>query len=340
MMWNPFRDLWRSRSEPAAIEEIDEELTFHLQALVRNNLDKGMSFDEAWRNAQDRFGSFRRYSDDCRRITGTEGSALVLLATLGIIAVGLLMCWIVYEVRTLRIERVRALRDENIARAVAALRERPPVEREARVNEVRSGWQDLAGSVTDPEGKPLAGADVAVILKTWPGGSYRQQAFSTQSNNEGRFHLPELIPPQGKYAIHVAALKQGYAFSSTYQLIRDGQDQPREPVVLKLHQGSPATLVVKDEQGRPVADARVVPASRESPAGAAHLVYFHSSEPLRRVADARGRVRLAWFEPGDRAEVYVQRPGHDWELHSIQVPQHGEVVVISDGPAEQSPSRG
>lgn len=251
----------------------------------------------------------------------------------------MLLGWTVYEVRALSSERVRALRDEQSARALATLRE-VPSRKAPPTNDETTGWQDLAGTVTDPDGRPLAGADVAVILKTWPGGRYRQQAFAARSDNEGRFRLTELIPPQGQYAIHVAALKQGYAFSSTYQLIRDGQDEPHAPVALKLHQGSPATLVVTDVRGRPVADARVVPASRESPAGTAHLVYFQSSEPLRRVADAQGRLRLAWFEPGDIAEIYIQRPGHDWELHAIKVPQHGDVIVISDGPAEQSASRG
>lgn len=337
-MWNPFRDLWRSRPAPPPVEEIDEELTFHLQALVRDNLDKGMCYDEAWRNAQDRFGSFRRYSDDCRKIAGPAGLATAWLVTAGFAAVAVLMCWIVYEIRTLRHERVRALSDEHVARNSAPLREAPPADAQT------SGWHDLTGTVADANGQPLAAADVVVILKTWPGGRYQQQAFATQSDHQGRFRLPELIPPQGQYAIHVAALKHGYAFSSTYELIRDGEHEPRDAVVLKLDRGSPVTLLVKDEHGRPVPDARVVPASRESPAGASHLVYFQATEPIRRVADKEGRVPLAWFEPGDRAELYIQRPGHDWELHAIEVPQHGEVVVIADGhtgaPAEQSASRG
>ena len=323
-MWNPFRQLGRSRTEPPDIEEIDEELTFHLQALVRDNLDKGESFDEAWRNAQDRFGSFRRYSDDCRRVAGADRPVLKWLPAVGVITLGLAICWLVYE--------VRALRTEGIAGAAP--------HQASAADQQPSEFQDLAGTVADANGRPLAAADVVVILKTWPDGRYQQQAFATQSDDQGCFQLPELIPPQGQYAIHVAALKHGYAFASTYQLIRDGEHDSRDPVVLRLDRGSPVTLLVRDEHGRPIPQARVVPASRESPAGASHLVYFQAAEPIRRVADQEGRVPLAWFEPGDRAEVYIQRPGHDWELHAIQVPQHGEVVVISDGRAEQSASRG
>ncbi|REK11211.1 MAG: hypothetical protein DWQ37_14875 [Planctomycetota bacterium] len=50
-------------------DEIDDELTFHLRALVDENVARGMPLDEAWDDAQRRFGSLSHYSNECHRAT-------------------------------------------------------------------------------------------------------------------------------------------------------------------------------------------------------------------------------------------------------------------------------
>ena len=73
----------------------------------------------------------------------------------------------------------------------------------------------------------------------------------------------------------------------------------------------------------------MLPASRQSPQGGEHLVYFQGSEPIQIAADAEGRVGLGWFEAGDEAEILVQLPGKDWESHAIRIPTDAGSVTVS-----------
>ncbi len=77
---------------------------------------------------------------------------------------------------------------------------------------------DFSGTVMDESGKPLADADLLVILKTWPNDRYMQQDFYAKSDSEGHFTFPKLVPVNRQYAVQVVAAKKGYAFKSAYQL--------------------------------------------------------------------------------------------------------------------------
>src|SRR5205085_1735770 len=81
-------------------------------------------------------------------------------------------------------------------------------------------------------------ARVVVILKTWPGGGYRQEAFSTTSEADGSFRLSGLVPREGQYAVQTAALTPGYALTSTYQLKEEGSRSSLEPVTLQCDDAS------------------------------------------------------------------------------------------------------
>ena len=296
MVWSQLFRAWRRRSHsPPSTDveqDIDEELMFHLRSLVGDDLAKGNSFDAAWSNAQDRFGPLRRYSDACRNVSLANRLNLRRLSVLGLVVVGLLV-------------------GESLFAVFSPRR------------------NDVTGWVLDRHGEPLADANVLVILKTWPGGGYRQEAFATTSDAEGRFHLPTLAPLEGQYAIQVAALKDGYALTSSYQLEEEGRHPTVDPVTLHCGEASRITLVVHDGHGQPIANARVVPASRKTSSGETHLVYFQGSEPVQTASDAQGRVGLSCFERGDQAEIYVRPPGKDWELHAIRIPDAGNIVVVS-----------
>lgn len=61
---------WASTQTPAEIDaDIREELEFHLEMRTEENVQAGMSVEEARRDAQRRFGDFETHRTACRRIT-------------------------------------------------------------------------------------------------------------------------------------------------------------------------------------------------------------------------------------------------------------------------------
>ena len=331
MTWAGFANYWRRSSSSAqgAEDEIDEELMFHLRSLVDDNLAAGMSSEAAWRDAQDRFGSLRRYSAACREVTLFDRLLSPPVVAAGLLVFGLLVGWLLFEVRTLRhaqLALLDAAADKSSETPVATQSVVPPLEQASLRRD------DLAGHILDHDGKPIDDADVLVILKTWPGGRYRQQAFAATSDSEGRFRLPELIPADGQVGLLVAALKDGHALTSSYQLREAGGSIETGDLTLRLDESAQITLVLHDGRGRPVANARVLPSARQSPDGESHLVYFQGSESLQVEADSAGRVRVSCFERGDEAEVYVQIPGQDWQRHVVRIPGDGDVVEVKTGP--------
>jgi Carboxypeptidase regulatory-like domain len=281
---------------PVNSQEIDEELMFHLRLLIDDNLARGMPPDNAWQEAQRRFGSLRRYAEACRN--SARGGIVSWLAPAAALFLAGVFCgsWLLMTGQ-----------------------QHPPT----------VAPHDLTGRVVDRRGNPLADATLLVILKTWPGGRYQQEPFTATSNSAGQFRLPELIPAEGQFAVQVAAVRSGYALASSYRLLPGPGPHSFEPVTLALGEASPVTLVVQDSSGRSVARARVVPASRRSPDGERHLVYLQGSEPIQAVADAAGRVSLDCFALGDQAEVFIQLPGKEWEPHEIRIPKNAMTITVS-----------
>ncbi|HEX4146522.1 MAG TPA: TIGR03067 domain-containing protein [Pirellulales bacterium] len=309
-------DRWRRKARrpaPAGGEdEIDEELMFHLRALVDDYLAKGMPADDAWSAAQRRFGSLRRYAVECQSV---EPWRRRMWPAAGLAAVGvltLLVAWLSVEVRALR-EQQAVLRE-----AAGKNGDAPAVPRDA-----------LAGKVLDDEGNPIAGARLMVILKTWPDGQYRQQDFFASSDSDGGFNLPQLVPRGREHAVQVAVFKQGYALASTYQLKENGEQPAVDPIVFRLPKAEPVTLVVNDESGQPVANARVAPAGRKSADGVEHLVYFQASRPVQATVDGRGRLELDCFRRGDEAQLFVQVADQEWKQRTVHIPREGNTVELA-----------
>jgi hypothetical protein len=76
------------------------------------------------------------------------------------------------------------------------------------------------------------------------------------TNDKGRFTLTEFVPADDQYGIQVAALKEGFAFQSAYQL-KDKKPFARpDPIVLRLDRASPIVLIVRDGNGQPFRPTR------------------------------------------------------------------------------------
>jgi putative ABC transport system permease protein len=57
---------------PAIKREIDEELRFHVEQRVAENIAAGMTAEEAEREARKRFGSFQSVREECREVSGVN----------------------------------------------------------------------------------------------------------------------------------------------------------------------------------------------------------------------------------------------------------------------------
>jgi hypothetical protein len=290
---------WLRRPAISRVEQdIDDELMFHLSSQIDEHLAEGKTNDDAWQAAQQRFGSLRRYADACRQIARGEPFSLQNATFVALAALTLLVGWLSFEIHELRTRRV-------------------------------AQGEDLVGMIVNDQSAPISGAHVLVVLKTWPGGWFRQDAFATTTDARGRFRLPELLPREGQYAVQVAALGNVYALGSSYLMTEEKAESRANRVTLQLDSAAPITLVVQGADGLPIADARVVPAERRSADGKTHLVYFQGSEPLQIAANAVGEARLDCFERGDEAEIYVQPPGKPWLRRTISIPADGDHVVVS-----------
>lgn len=279
-------------------QDIDDELMFHLRESLEERLDEGHSPDAAWSEARARFGSLVSAANDCRRTASARFAHPTLLAALLASVLTLVLGWLVIEVRALRSDRLES-------------------------------GNDLSGTILDYRGAPIADAQVLVVLKTWPGGWFRQDAFQAVSDRHGSFRLAGLLPQSGQFAVQLSALRDGYAWQSIYQLHESGAESRFEPVTLRLEQATTITLSVRDSHGRPLPHVRLTPAARRSRQGASHLVYLQGSEPVHEISDAWGTITLRCFEQGDVGDIFLQTPRGEWERHSIAISDEATPVVVS-----------
>jgi uncharacterized protein (TIGR03067 family) len=306
--------------------QIDEELMFHLRALVEEFQAQGLSTDEAWRQAQARFGSFRRHAAACQRESHILWRSIKWFATgaLALVAVAIALLWI--EARHSRQAAV-ALLAQVQAQAAHASRVQ-----EQQAEPAAGALADFSGTLRDDQAHPIAGASILVIRKTWPGGRYRQEDFQATSDEQGHFRLAQFVPTQGQFAIQVAALKPGYAFASHYTLVEEHQSHELEPLQLQLGSATPLQLTLRDRTGHPIAGAIVTPHSRQTGSAPEQLVYLQGSEPIQLRTDANGAVTLHCFQPGDHAGLHLQLLEGDYHQITFDVPpadqpQQLELVV-------------
>lgn len=317
-----------TRNETTA-DEVGDELMFHFRKLVDEKLAEGLVFDAAWEEAEKQFGPMRRYEYECR--TGKlarhdKQRTLAVLVGVAVVAAagwsGLHLHWQREqdELRSLHYE-VALLRQEQSARIAQTSRNGPS----RRI----AGGFDLTGTIVDTNDDPVENATLLIIRKTWPEGGYRQEAFTATTNDEGRFALPEFVPAGEQYGIQVAALKDGFAFQSAYQLKDKTPIAKPDPIALRLERASQVVLVVRDGNGQPIANAGVIPSARTRPGGKDQIIYFHGSEQVQKTTDSQGCVNLNYFLTGDQATVYVHVPGDEWQSREFEVSSENQVVDLA-----------
>ena len=332
----PWNELWHyaarrfdRRGAATTHDEVGDELMFHFRKLVDEGLSEGLSFDAAWEKAEQQFGPMRRYHDECRAGQLAHRGKWRKLAAVAVVTVAFISGWSFVEscrpnekgdVPSLREEVARLRHAQEAGRAAAGSGESP-----RRI----AGGFDLTGTILDNNDHPLEQATVLIVRKTWPGGGYRQEAFTATTNDDGHFRLPEFVPADDQYAIQVAALKEGFAFQSAYQLKDKLPIEKPDPIFLRLERAAPVTLVVRAVNGEPIANARVIPSARTPPGGKDEFIYFLGSEQVQKTTDAEGRVHLNYFLSGDRAMVYLKLPGDHWGPREFEISGENQVVDLT-----------
>ncbi|HEY2252511.1 MAG TPA: hypothetical protein VGH74_15665 [Planctomycetaceae bacterium] len=146
MAWN---ELLHGADSPAEMpdamataDEVGDELMFHFRKLVDEKLATGLSFDDAWMQAEKQFGPMRRYDYECRRGQLAQRRKRRWLAVTVVLAVVCIAGWSVFETRREKQQDARRI----------------------------SGGFDLTGTIVDDSNQPLENATLLIIRKTWPGG--------------------------------------------------------------------------------------------------------------------------------------------------------------------------
>jgi beta-lactamase regulating signal transducer with metallopeptidase domain/thiol-disulfide isomerase/thioredoxin/protocatechuate 3,4-dioxygenase beta subunit len=166
---------------------------------------------------------------------------------------------------------------------------------------------ELAGTVADAQGKPVAGAEVG-WLEANQRDTFHGDMPVTTTDATGRFRFPHARP--GGQVLQVKA--RGHAPGLKTVGAREGM----EPVAIEL--GPPRTLTgrVEDSRGQPIPDAFVV---IDSWRGYRALGVFLKS-------DADGRFR--WEEaPPDPVLVNASRTGYDSVNQRLVSPDEKEAVL-------------
>ncbi len=193
----------------------------------------------------------------------------------------------------------------------------------------------IQGRVVDGHHRGIAGASVRATLalrimaSTNPGGGWHiirypapEERFGARSGDDGRFELSGLC--KGGYVLKVES--PGRAWLERKVFVTPDLDQVS--VELVLDQGDVISGQIRDEQGKPIAHASVIPTWRQHFEDG-EFRYNADVRNLDVMADEAGRFQLTGLQHGHYI-VEVKAPGFkDRELEPIPAGA-GNVVVTLD----------
>jgi beta-lactamase regulating signal transducer with metallopeptidase domain len=175
----------------------------------------------------------------------------------------------------------------------------------------------VEGTVTDPQGTPVAGAAVGLFLEP----QFRGDSPRTKTDQNGRFRFA--VSQRGEYTLVAAA--KGYAPDSR-RLTLGTEPQKLD---LALRKGEWIRLRVVDQDGKPVPQAIVSTALNLSNYFPALMFDYQSAferdQDRHMLADADGRWSRLWI-PEDVLTFYISKPGYA-QVVKRAAPSDAESVV-------------
>lgn len=299
-----------ARSAAQFSDEIEQEIAFHIAERAQEYIAQGMSEDAAHRAARARFGDPARVAAECHvAAIGIpvlwHRAHLALTVVLMIVASGL--WW-----TSTRSAAEPHLAAKSLPRSVASF--------------LDHDWSgDIRGTVLDEQGNPISDAQVLVVVKTWPDGSYFQRPYEARSDAHGRFLIENVYPVDELYEVQITALAGTGALQSSYFENCRGE---LEPLSIELTRSVGFAVQVESREGNLLSSIEVLPTMRLDTKGTEHPVYFDNAKSLMKRTDLSGRVVFPYFDRGDLATVLIRSSGGKWHRRELFVPAASDVVKI------------
>ncbi len=170
----------------------------------------------------------------------------------------------------------------------------------------------LEGTVTDPQGRPMAKIQVGLFPEHFESVFPR-----ATTDSQGHYRFPACEP--GDYTIAAAA--PGYAPASRRLKV----DPSQRTADLQLTKGEAIRLRFVDQQGKPVPEASV---NRFLPHEKPALMLVDWPRP----ADAEGRWSCVWI-PNDGIELIFRKPGYAEVRKTVAPGPREQVITLEKGSA-------
>lgn len=276
---------WPNRSTIAIDREIDEELDFHIECHTQELIASGLSPEAAADEAERQFGSRDRIRRECQAVDyGNQTRWLMALCALSVLSIATIG-WMGHLLRQAHFQnqQMKMLLGTQLPATTA---------------EANEELHPLDGVITDKAGKPVSGAKVLLLFKSWPNNRYRQRSLEQTSDKDGKFQFPDLYSTTMKTGFLVTVLADGQTMKSEYLV--NHKKLILKPFRFKLEPAIEKTFVFTRKNGEPIANAVVFPDERH-PKGSREpsIIYHQSGESAGFRTDAEGRVKLSLFQVGD-----------------------------------------
>ncbi|MFH1299766.1 MAG: carboxypeptidase-like regulatory domain-containing protein [Planctomycetota bacterium] len=290
------------------MQDIREEIAFHLSASAEENRDAGMDQRQSQQAALEQFGDVHSVVQDCCHVSLSRHvfwhRIHQILTLILICAVGSL--WFYTRNKPTANSDLSALAPSGYS-----------------IAETRG---KIRGTVVTDRGKPVNAAHVLAVVKTWPPNGFRQNSYTATTRADGTFLIENAYPPEQDYEVQIAAIAEGHLLQSEYISMRQGT---LEPFRFLLKETSPFVLRFESRDGTPIAGVSAFPFERVEQNGNQHCVYFCSAKPIVQKSNRSGTISMPHFLPGEQFTVYVRFPDSDWQTRQLVIPEGKNELVLT-----------
>tara|TARA_R110002111_G_scaffold262872_1_gene342322 strand:+ start:38283 stop:39257 length:975 start_codon:yes stop_codon:yes gene_type:complete len=293
------------------MQDIREEIAFHLSSSAEENLESGMDQRQSQQAALEQFGDVHSVVQDCCHVSLSRHlfwhRIHQVLTLILICAVGSLWFYTRNKPASNPDLSALALSGYSLAETSGALR----------------------GTIVTEHGKPVSAAHILAVVKTWPPNGFRQNSYTATTRADGTFVIEDAYPPDHDYEVQIAAIADHRLLQSEYISMRQGT---LEPFRFELSETRSFVLQFESRNGAPLQGVSAFPFERVDQSGQQHCVYFCSAAPIIQKSNTTGKITMPHFLPGEQITVYIRFPDSDWQTQQFTVPVGKNTVVLKPTP--------